>query len=496
MDELVLLRDQPILPTKTPTSALQRKLTLSALLDIPSFSDLCKGFVDIYHIGMKVYEEGGPKLVDIRGPGSDYCSYLFGCGKCEMQCRRTVARVKDGPIDAQGGARQLTAGPSGAVLIPCFSGCHYMVMPIRHEGDLLGRVVFGPCVAEGVNDLVPAIAALDVPGFSKEQARALLKGLRRVPEKAFAQLMTHFGSIVDSLVFAGEKVYLTSQLHMEATRESFRDMEAKNRELLESNTRLKELDHLKSNFLATVSHELRTPLTSIIGYSEMLSEGLAGALNAEQDEYVRTILEKGESLLSLIGSILDVTKIEAGRVHLMPAPTDLAEVVRQSFTTIQPLAQRKGVLVDCSFQAELGKPVIDKDKVRQVLINLLANAVKFTPSGGKVHIEVSSQVPEGMLPAGTKGFLLAVTDTGIGIPAEQHGRVFETFYQVDQSSTREYGGTGLGLAIVKNFVEAHGGRVKLESEVGKGARFSCSFPLEPAQPGEFGRGARSSELRF
>jgi signal transduction histidine kinase len=294
--------------------------------------------------------------------------------------------------------------------------------------------------------------------------------------------MGHFRAMVDSLVFAGQKVFLTSQVHIEATRESFREIETKNRELTQTNERLRELDRLKSNFLATVSHELRTPLTSIIGYSEMLGQGMAGPLNPDQDEYVRTILDKGESLLALISSILDITQIEAGRVRLAFGACDVNDVVKQAVTSIAPQAQKKRLNLEARYAPGMGRASIDREKVRQCLVNLLANSLKFTPEGGKVRVTVLPDSPPGLLPAGRMAFAIMVEDTGVGIPRDQFERIFETFYQVDQSSTRQYGGAGLGLAIVKNFVEAHGGRVHVESEVGRYSRFLVAIPYSPEMP--------------
>jgi signal transduction histidine kinase len=319
-------------------------------------------------------------------------------------------------------------------------------------------------------------------GFDARKAQEMLAQARHAPEASLARILGHFRAIIESLVFAGQKLYLTSQVHIEATREAFKEIEGKNRELTASNERLRELDRLKSNFLATVSHELRTPLTSIIGYSEMLVQGMAGTINSEQDEYIRTILEKGESLLSLISSILDLTQIEAGRMRLSFVPCDVADIVKQAASAVMPQAQKKRLHLDVNLAQGMERPSVDRDKLRQCLVNLLANSVKFTPEGGRVALTLSAEAPPGLLPVGKRGFAMIVQDTGIGIPIDQKDRIFETFYQVDQSSTRQYGGAGLGLAIVKSFIEAHGGVVKVESEVGKFSRFTLALPYSPEVP--------------
>ncbi|HEY3450153.1 MAG TPA: ATP-binding protein [Myxococcales bacterium] len=457
---------------------LDRKLKLSDMLDVPSFTEVCKGFADLYRVGVKVYEEKGAKLVDIKSPGTELCLYVFDFPNGRSQCVRTAARVKDGPLGEGDGARKASDSMGRVFSVSCFTGCRYLVLPIYNEGDLLGRVVFGPFVPDDLTTLPPGAPAAAGPEFDGARAQKMLESARHAPEGSLARILAQFGLVIDSLIFAGQKLYLTSQVHIEATRESFREIEAKNRELTANNDRLRELDRLKSNFLATVSHELRTPLTSIIGYSEMLVQGMAGPVNSEQDEYIRTILEKGESLLHLISSILDLTQIEAGRMRLAFAPCDVGDLVKQAVSAVAPQAQKKGLRLE-SATPKMERASVDRDKLRQCLVNLLANAVKFTPEGGVVSLSVVPEAPAGVFPPGKRGFLLVVQDSGIGIPPEERERIFESFYQVDQSSTRQYGGAGLGLAIVKSFVEAHGGRVKVDSEVGKFSRFTLALPYAP-----------------
>jgi signal transduction histidine kinase len=220
-----------------------------------------------------------------------------------------------------------------------------------------------------------------------------------------------------------------------------------------------------------MSHELRTPLTSVIGYSEMMLEGLGGPLTNEQREYLGIIMEKGENLLQLITSILDISKIEAGRVRLVLCEVDPGQLMRDALATLLPHARKKGLKVSCEPGA-LPRLHADRDKLRQCLVNLCSNAVKFTPAGGAVTVR-------GEVLGGDR-IAIHVTDSGIGIPEEHLPRVFDVFYQVDGSSTREYGGAGLGLAIVKSFVEAHGGEVQVRSAPGAGSTFSVILPLRVA----------------
>jgi signal transduction histidine kinase len=204
----------------------------------------------------------------------------------------------------------------------------------------------------------------------------------------------------------------------------------------------------------------------------MMLEGLGGPLTAEQREYLGIIMEKGENLLQLITSILDISKIEAGRVRLVLSEVDAAQVMRDAVATVLPLARKKGLKVTCE-PARVPRIQADRDKLRQCLVNLCSNAVKFTPAGGRIVLSAEPETEERVA--------IHVTDSGIGIGEEHLERVFDVFYQVDGSSTREYGGAGLGLAIVRSFVEAHGGEGRVRSRSGEGSVFTVVLPVNPPQ---------------
>jgi signal transduction histidine kinase len=191
-------------------------------------------------------------------------------------------------------------------------------------------------------------------------------------------------------------------------------------------------------------------------------------------------MEKGDQLLQLITGILDISRMEAGEMKVRRAPFDLTEIVRIAVSTVAPNARRKSVTLESEVPDHLPRALGDRDKTRQVILNLLGNAVKFTPEGGTVRVAVKlgslARADQGA--AGAPGLRVAVSDTGIGIPPEHFARVFDPFYQVDNSSTREYGGTGLGLSIVKRFVEAQHGQVWLDSKVNGGTTFTFTIPVE------------------
>ncbi|GAC1480525.1 MAG: hypothetical protein PVSMB9_05300 [Candidatus Dormibacteria bacterium] len=243
-------------------------------------------------------------------------------------------------------------------------------------------------------------------------------------------------------------------------------------ELQTANQELARANKLKSEFLANVSHELRTPLSAIIGFSQILLDGIDGALNEEQQQDVQQVNRSGQSLLNLINQILDLSKIEAGKMELTTERLELAGLVNSVLESIRPLAEQKSLKIETRLPLSL--PAVEADPVRlkQILINLLSNAVKFTDRG---HIEVFAQ-PSGRM------VRIAVKDTGIGISAESQKVIFEEFVQGDGSSTRRHGGTGLGLSIVRKLVEMHGGAITVVSEPGLGSTFMFTVPVWAAAP--------------
>jgi len=228
----------------------------------------------------------------------------------------------------------------------------------------------------------------------------------------------------------------------------------------------------KSEFLASMSHELRTPLNAIIGFSEVLKERMFGELNDKQAEYVEDIHASGRHLHSLINDVLDLSKVEAGRMELEVTRFDLPLTIENALTLIRERAGRQGVKLELDLDERLGEFAGDERKVRQILLNLLSNAVKFTPEGGRIGIRA--------MPV-DGGVEIAVSDTGIGIaPADQEA-IFEEFRQVGSDRTRKQEGTGLGLTLARKFVELHGGRIRVTSELGKGSTFTFTL-TEQAWP--------------
>jgi PAS domain S-box-containing protein len=239
--------------------------------------------------------------------------------------------------------------------------------------------------------------------------------------------------------------------------------------LMEAKLAAETASRTKSEFLATMSHELRTPLNAIIGYSDMLIDGDFGELNGKQERFAEHISTSGKHLLELINDILDLSKIEAGKMELYHEIFMVKEVMQNVLTILSPLARKKSIALQLKIDPETLLMTADKIKFKQILYNLGSNAVKFTPDGGNVLISAIQK---------DNIIEISVTDNGIGIRKEKQERLFTPFYQVDSSDSRKYAGTGLGLALVKNFVELHGGTVKLKSEVNKGSTFTITMPAK------------------
>ncbi len=230
----------------------------------------------------------------------------------------------------------------------------------------------------------------------------------------------------------------------------------------------------KSEFLANMSHELRTPLNAVIGFSDVLSEQMFGELNPKQLEYMDDIRTSGRHLLALINDILDLSKVEAGRMELVLSQFSLHEVIESGLTMVRERAAREGIEVTVDLQLDDSVIEADERKIKQVLFNLLSNAVKFTPPGG--HVTVKARVD-------AENVSISVRDSGVGIAKQDQARIFEAFQQVERGPNRAQEGTGLGLGLARRFVELHGGTISVESELGQGSTFTVRLPASASMAG-------------
>ena len=319
----------------------------------------------------------------------------------------------------------------------------------------LGVVFCLVFVAVGVRSAIRVWTGVDVAS-----ATTLVIGdwLVAAAAVAFLALYSRYGVFIDSAEMRDEYAQ--------------KDREA--RALAQVNAELRRLDELKSEFLAMVSHELRTPLTAIIGYSRLLMRQVHGSLTTKQLEHQEAIFRGAQRLSDLINDLLDVSRLEAGRIQLAPRPTDPAVIVEQAAAVVTVAAQARQIKITSELPRALLAVHADPARLQQILVNLIGNAVKFSSPGGAVRV-IGGRARDQVW--------IAVEDEGVGIPKDELARIWDPFYQVEAPMRRRHGGSGLGLAIVRRLVELHGGVVRAESEgENRGSRFSFTLPMavEPA----------------
>jgi signal transduction histidine kinase len=303
----------------------------------------------------------------------------------------------------------------------------------------------GPLVRAGYR------AVLTVPLFLEERVIGALSVSRKMPGEfapEIVRLLTTFAT-QSALAIQNARLF---------------------REIADKSRQLEAASRHKSEFLANMSHELRTPLNAILGFSEVLAERMFGEVNEKQAEYLQDILSSGRHLLSLINDILDLSKVEAGRLELELGRFHLSTALDNALTLVRERASRHGITLTQHVDPGVGDIVADERKVKQILLNLLSNAVKFTPEGGRVGLSAT---------AADDVITIAVSDTGVGIATEDLAAIFEEFRQVGRDDARKQEGTGLGLTLAKRFVELHGGRIGVRSQVGQGSTFSFTLPIRP-----------------
>jgi signal transduction histidine kinase len=316
--------------------------------------------------------------------------------------------------------------------------------------------------------------AIQIADIDQEPGYTLYDVIRRPGYRALLAVpLLREDSLVGGLVlcrktpgaFAAETVELVQTLANQSVlaienAELFEELEQKGRELEAASRH-------KSEFLANMSHELRTPLNAVLGYAELIQDGIYGEVSAKMQGVLERIQQNGRHLLGLINDVLDLSKIEAGQLTLSPVDYSLRELVLDVVSATEALAAEKQLALEVDMPADLPRGRGDERRLTQVLMNLVSNAIKFTEAGS---VSIRAKVEDG-------SFVVTVSDTGVGIAAEDQERVFEEFQQVDSSSTRKKGGTGLGLAIARRIVELHGGRIWVESTPGQGSTFAFTLPL-------------------
>ena len=480
---------------------------LEELVDRRALTEMIVSFENLFGVPIRILAGSGAALAGAAGFGP-LCSIVNAHDEGQNACAALLSSVRHVSLPVVSFSADSgfipRSGPASATVARalnepsvhrCFTGAVYRTLPIEYDRRAIGRIILGPYlpIEGGARPLAAPLSAAPGqppaslfavdPEIDADAARAAWPRLAQADAATVEHLGRHLTTVLDVILFSGHKALLTSQMHLASIQESYRELCEKNERLEEAYERLKELDRLKSNFLATVSHELRTPLTSIMGYGEMLAEGVAGALNDEQAEFVATISTKSEQLLDLIMSLLELSKLESGTAVVRVTRLPIGEILADTVRTLTPSAMKKSVSLSFEATPDLPSVLGDAERLRQVFLNLAENALKFTPEGGSVRLvartafEQSDGEPGLILVAPLRQVIeVRVVDTGVGIVEEERDKVFDAFYQIDQSSTREYGGAGLGLAIVKRLVEAHQGTIHVEENEPTGAVFVVQLP--------------------
>jgi two-component system sensor histidine kinase BarA len=451
-------------------------LRLSDLVDREALGDLVRSFHALFGISLRIFAADGMLLAEAVTEQA-ICRYLGTLPQGRPACLKTVAA-----------ARRAEPGEGAPTTLGCFTGAQYRIFSIEYENRKLGRAVLGPYLPAETTQVPASLLSVD-PAIDPSAVRDMLPRMPRAKAETISLITDHLQKTLDLILFSGHKALLTSQMHLASVRESYRELQDKNAKLQEAFDRLRELDRLKSNFLGVVSHELRTPLTSIIGYSEMLSEGIAGELVGDQRKFVATIHEKGEQLLQLIMSLLDLSKLESGTMSLQKGRVSMARLLSDVAATVEPKARKKSIQIVCEVPEDLPEVQGDEARLRQVFLNLTDNAVKFSPVGSEITLLAGlastdadpDEVGFSLLEPSRRMVEVRVIDCGLGIPEAERERIFDPFYQVDSSSTREHEGTGLGLSIVKRLVDDHGGRIGVAPNEPVGTIFWVVLPSVPAR---------------
>lgn len=443
---------------------------LEDVLSRASAASVCKSFFALFGLPVRILSQDGELVAESRRE-RPLCKYLNTLAEGRRRCSQTLEEAR------------LTQPEGGSIVHPCFSGAVYRIVPLLHQQRAIGRFVVGPYVpfeASSPPESLGSVESIDAGAASTHFSE-----MPRAREDVVEQICAHLEEVLELLVFSGHRAQLASTMQVASMRESYRELAEKNEALNESHEALKQVDKLKSTFLATVSHELRSPLTSIIGYTEMLQSGAIGTLSSEQSEILKTVHGKASELLSLISSLLDLGQLESRTLDLQYEVVDPRALLSGIASTVVPSANRRNVGLDIRVAVDTPKIWGDSIRLRQIILNLTDNAIKFTHEGGQVELAAAPARLELAGPAGLGSALftanrpavaLHVRDTGMGIAEDKLSRIFEAFYQVDGGTTRVHGGAGLGLSIVKQLVDAHGGTIDVTSKPGEGTLFTVTLP--------------------
>jgi signal transduction histidine kinase len=464
---------------------IEHPRTLDALVALNTARDALGALWELTHVPLRVVRADGTVWLELSEPNGPaaICQYVDAFELTRSECESLVQLTRTAPIEA--------AQPNAAQTHRCFTGAMYRRADVYLLGDLLGKVILGPFRPANALAADAVFSALDkrVDVAIADRQFSYMPALEPAVADRIVQSVRTTIEALAATAYESELSRVMQQLtHDGVTSE----MARKNDALEQANARLIELDRVKVTFLGTMSHELKTPLTSILGYAEMLSENIGGELSAEQRQFVGVIYDRSNQLLQMISSLIELARLDQGRLRTQQAAVDIAALIREVVQTFLPIARKRELHLDASGIEAL--PLISGDVgyLRQVLYNLVDNAMKFTPSHGRIRVEAikttanlrdpsiddGENVGLSVLAPPQEAIEIRVRDSGVGIAPAERERVFAAFYQVDASVTRAFSGAGLGLAIVKRILDGHGATVRIEDNPdGQGVALVVTLPV-------------------
>ena len=432
------------------------------------YLEVCQSFVDLYRVSVKVLDDRGSRLLDIPSR-ADLCQYIYEFPACRQMCIQTVNTIRVHQPAFQTTERTI-----------CFSGAEYRMVPIHYATDVVGKIVFGPFLPTSLTASPKNLLGMD-PALDPANAWEKTTRFRRMSPTLAEKVAQNLATVIEVMAFVGFKGQMTTDMHVESITEAYSELEAKNLALESSVEQLSESNLHRSTFLERISRQLKTPLTNLIGYAEMLIEGIGGEITEDQQEFLNTIINQGEQIMGLAQTMDELSRIERQQVEIVPESVPVRELVDTALAYGQKIGEHHDVEVEYlppPFEAP--NLWVDDEKIRSVLLRLVDNAVKFTPAGGRVLISAISEDDPSASHVVPPGFLgLSVTDNGIGMDNLHPQRIFEPFYSM-HGDQEAYPGTGVGLAIAIAYVEAHGGTIRVESSLDSGSTFTVVLPTRPS----------------
>jgi len=432
------------------------------------FQEVCQSYVDLYRVAVKLLDNQGSRLMDIPSR-AELCQYIYGFQTCRLGCVRTVNAIRSHEPAFQTVEQSV-----------CFSGAEYRIVPIHYATDVVGKVVFGPFLPTTVTGPPAHFLAMD-PGLDARAAWEKTVRFRKMSPTLAEKVARNLATVIEVMSFVGFKGQMTTDMHVESITEAYAELEAKNKALEASVHTLQGLNEERSTFLARISDQVKKPLTNLIGYAEMLAEGIGGDVTEDQTEFLGTMIAQGELILGLAETMDELSLIERGQINIAPHSASIEELLM----SVLDFGQKQGELHDVEVEIlpadpDLPKLWVDEDRIRSILLRIIDNAVKFTPAGGRVVISAFGEdditdgdpVPPGFV-------ALAVTDSGIGVSPAYHDQLFHPFYSVHGAESA-YTGTGVGLTIAAAYAEAHGGKILVQSKPNAGSTFSILLPTSPS----------------